>query len=236
MTCTTRFNPTCNGGLHLGHIYTLLVNERFARARGGRFLVRFDDVAVPNADPYRTADLDLIDRVRAEQRRDIEWLGIKVDDWYSDRDFQPVVEEVWREHNFVRPGYLIEPPARYVHMPSSWIAYPYQPWYTAMRSIIDGELGVTDLIRGEELAPDASLQCWFSDLFGYPRPRFYFLPRLQAGGGDVSKTVGGYKVAELRANGMTAEQVIWTLRNACLAVPHFDFDFDNLKPRPVLTL
>lgn len=234
MSVITRFNPTCNGGLHLGHISTLLVNERFAHARGGRFLVRFDDVAVPGADPYRTNDIDLIDRIREEQRRDIEWLGIPVDDWISDRDMMPVVESVWRDHNFVRPPYLIEHPAQYVHMPAGWLAYPYQPWYTSMRAVIDGELGTTNLIRGEEIAFDGGLQSWFMDLFGYPRPRFHYLPRLQGPGGDISKTAGGHKIADLRANGVTPERVHWMLREACLAIPHFEWDFENLKARPCL--
>ncbi len=234
MEVVTRFNPTCNGGLHLGHIYTLLINERYAHARGGRFIVRFDDTAVPNADPYRTSDVELIDRIRAEQKRDIEWLGIPVDEWVSDRDFLPTVERVWKEHGFVRPEYLIEYPAQYVHMPPSWSAFPYQPWYTSMRAVIDGELKVTNLIRGEEIAFDGALQSWFMHIFGYPRPRFHYLPRVQGAGGDISKTVGGYKVAEYRANGITADQVHWLLRRACLAIPHFEWDFENLKPRPSL--
>ena len=41
----TRFNPSTNGGLHLGHIYALLVNERFAHDRDGMFYVRFDDTS-----------------------------------------------------------------------------------------------------------------------------------------------------------------------------------------------
>ena len=30
----TRFNPSCNGPLHVGHIMTLLVNEQFAHQSG----------------------------------------------------------------------------------------------------------------------------------------------------------------------------------------------------------
>ena len=39
----TRWNPTINGALHVGHLYSMLVNERFAHEQGGKFCVRFDD-------------------------------------------------------------------------------------------------------------------------------------------------------------------------------------------------
>ena len=40
---TTRFNPTPNGALHLGHVYNILFNEQFAHNNGGKFYVRFED-------------------------------------------------------------------------------------------------------------------------------------------------------------------------------------------------
>jgi hypothetical protein len=40
---TTRFNPTLNGYLHLGHVMMCLVNRAEATEHGGKFLVRFDD-------------------------------------------------------------------------------------------------------------------------------------------------------------------------------------------------
>ena len=37
----TRFNPTANGPLHVGHIYSALINETLA-GPAGKFIVRID--------------------------------------------------------------------------------------------------------------------------------------------------------------------------------------------------
>lgn len=39
-----RFAPSPNGALHLGHAYSALLNHRRARAAGGAFLLRFEDI------------------------------------------------------------------------------------------------------------------------------------------------------------------------------------------------
>ena len=39
-----RFAPSPNGELHLGHAYSALVNHDFARASGGKFLLRHEDI------------------------------------------------------------------------------------------------------------------------------------------------------------------------------------------------
>ena len=43
MTVVTRFAPSPTGRLHVGNIRTALHNALFARAKGGRFLLRIDD-------------------------------------------------------------------------------------------------------------------------------------------------------------------------------------------------
>ena len=61
-----RFAPSPNGYLHLGHAYSALLNFDLARASGGRFLLRIEDI-----DPVRC-------RREFEQAiyRDLGWLGI----------------------------------------------------------------------------------------------------------------------------------------------------------------
>ena len=39
-----RFAPSPNGTLHLGHAYSALLNFDLARAGGGRFLLRIEDI------------------------------------------------------------------------------------------------------------------------------------------------------------------------------------------------
>ncbi|MGJ3629355.1 tRNA glutamyl-Q(34) synthetase GluQRS [Sphingomonas sp. MMS24-JH45] len=41
---TTRFAPSPTGRLHMGHAYSAILAHDFARARGGRFLLRIEDI------------------------------------------------------------------------------------------------------------------------------------------------------------------------------------------------
>jgi len=65
----TRFAPSPNGPLHLGHAYAALVAHDLARARGGRFLLRIEDI-----DGTRSR-AQLVPEILA----DMEWLGLEWD-------------------------------------------------------------------------------------------------------------------------------------------------------------
>jgi glutamyl-Q tRNA(Asp) synthetase len=61
-----RFAPSPNGYLHLGHALSALLNFDMARAAGGRFLLRIEDIDATRCRPeYETAIY-----------QDLEWLGI----------------------------------------------------------------------------------------------------------------------------------------------------------------
>ncbi len=56
---TCRFAPSPNGRLHLGHAFSALVNLAAARAVGGRFLVRIEDIDTARCRPeYEAGILD----------------------------------------------------------------------------------------------------------------------------------------------------------------------------------
>jgi len=65
MTCT-RFAPSPNGLLHLGHAYAAICAHDAARSAGGRFLLRIEDI-----DPARSR-LDLAAAIAA----DLAWLDL----------------------------------------------------------------------------------------------------------------------------------------------------------------
>ena len=69
MTFTTRFAPSPTGPLHLGHAYSALLAHDMARARGGRFLLRIDDLDQSRARPEWEAQI--LD--------DLTWLGLRWD-------------------------------------------------------------------------------------------------------------------------------------------------------------
>jgi glutamyl-Q tRNA(Asp) synthetase len=61
-----RFAPSPNGRLHVGHAYSALLNQDLARRRGGRLLVRIEDIDRTRCRPE--FDLALLD--------DLAWLGL----------------------------------------------------------------------------------------------------------------------------------------------------------------
>ncbi len=65
----TRFAPSPNGALHLGHAFSALCAHDFARAAGGEFLLRIEDIDGTRSRPEH------IDAILA----DMEWLGLAAD-------------------------------------------------------------------------------------------------------------------------------------------------------------
>ena len=69
MTFVTRFAPSPTGPLHLGHAYSAILAHDMARANGGRFLLRIEDIDRQRSKPQWEGQL--ID--------DLTWLGITWD-------------------------------------------------------------------------------------------------------------------------------------------------------------
>ena len=61
-----RFAPSPNGRLHLGHAYSALLNADLAARRGGRFLLRIEDIDVARCRPEYEAAI----------YADLAWLGL----------------------------------------------------------------------------------------------------------------------------------------------------------------
>jgi glutamyl-Q tRNA(Asp) synthetase len=63
----TRFAPSPNGPLHMGHALSAIIAHDLARAAGGRFLLRIEDIDGPRSRPG----------LAEEFRRDLAWLGLE---------------------------------------------------------------------------------------------------------------------------------------------------------------
>jgi glutamyl/glutaminyl-tRNA synthetase len=233
----TRLNPSVSGAIHIGHCYCALVNERLAHQNGGKFYVRFDDtsqgITIDMNDKERKRVPNIINNMKA----DIDWLGIKVDGWTVQSDFVSK-----RADNLARlREYLIDPyPHRMpisIRMGNEWIPYPYTPYQTAERVLMDKYLGVTHLIRGDDFFLEYSLYYYFCDEFNFPMPEYILLPRLlNCRGENISKTNGSYTIAELRSNGYTSDDVIKMIEDACLIWPPNGWSIYNLKRDPRLKI
>ena len=66
----TRFAPSPNGALHLGHAFSAILSYDLAVQTNGRFLLRIEDIDGARSRP------ELAD----EFRRDLEWLGLEWDE------------------------------------------------------------------------------------------------------------------------------------------------------------
>jgi len=69
MSIVTRFAPSPTGYLHLGHARAALTAERAARAAGGRFLLRLEDIDATRCRPHFAAAI----------KEDLRWLGLSWD-------------------------------------------------------------------------------------------------------------------------------------------------------------
>ena len=63
----TRFAPSPNGSLHLGHAYSAIRAHDIAAKRGGRFLLRIEDIDGERSLPEKAQEF----------RRDLAWLGLE---------------------------------------------------------------------------------------------------------------------------------------------------------------
>jgi glutamyl-Q tRNA(Asp) synthetase len=62
-----RFAPSPNGALHLGHAYSALLNAKLAGAKGGRLLLRIEDIDTTRCTPELEAGIF----------HDLSWLGMR---------------------------------------------------------------------------------------------------------------------------------------------------------------
>ena len=67
MSFVTRFAPSPTGPLHLGHAYSALLAHDMARAAGGRFLLRIEDIDAARSRPEWEAQI----------YHDLRWLGLR---------------------------------------------------------------------------------------------------------------------------------------------------------------
>lgn len=79
----TRFAPSPTGQLHLGHAFSALQSYDRARAAGGRFLLRIEDIDGTRSRPEHVADIV----------EDLRWLGI---DWDGSMMFQSARLDVYQ--------------------------------------------------------------------------------------------------------------------------------------------
>lgn len=92
----TRFAPSPTGPLHLGHAYSAMLAHDMARAAGGAFLLRIEDIDTTRSRPEW--EQGIVD--------DLKWLGITWDApplRQSERigAYQDALDQLWRDHGYL---------------------------------------------------------------------------------------------------------------------------------------
>jgi len=171
------------------------------------------------------------------QMEDIQWTDVGVDNYIKQSEQADEVQNLLVHYGYepmpeVPNGQHKLPPA--IRMGTTWIPFPYVIQQTVERVVMDYMLGITHVIRGDDFLTEYSLYCYFCQKFDLPTPEFVFLPRLSSARGDISKTNGGYKIADYRDDGYTPEQLKTKMREACLIYPNNGWELYNIKSNPMI--
>src|SRR6187431_2698846 len=89
----TRFAPSPNGPLHLGHAFSAIVAHDLAQARGGRFVLRIEDIDGARSRP------ELTDAFRAG----LEWDEVAAQSTRTERYATFASEVLYQTHRVVYP-------------------------------------------------------------------------------------------------------------------------------------
>lgn len=230
----TRFNPTVNGSLHLGHLYIILVNECEAHRSGGEFSLRFDD------DQFLWK---VMNQLPAEQYRkgmiqDLTDIGVKVDYHSSQEEMSEKTHKLLDELGYKKSG-VLHHALTHSYLPETKDGrfYPFVADYTAEKVVQDFIEGIDLLIRGEDLLTEFSLYNYFCSIWDLPTPRQVFLPKLKCDTGElsaVSKTIGNFKIRDWLNSGKSSNELIELLRKSCLVDPVGEWTIANIKKVPFL--
>jgi glutamyl/glutaminyl-tRNA synthetase len=230
MQYTTRFCPTINGFLHLGHAFACLINRAEAHRSGGRFGIRFDDT---QRAWLWTCGADNIKRYHDGMIEDLEWLGIKPDWWSSQSELMPRVEAFCKFLHYDLPpdtfGDYDPAEAAGVHH-----CYPPNKRLTIEHVVMDFLEGCNFVIRGNDLLPEDCLYDVIRREMQLPPVKRYYLDRLYFDGDEISKTLGKFKICDFRKAGMKAQDLISDLSGDCLKYDLGDWTIDNIQAKPTL--
>ena len=200
-----RFAPSPSGRMHLGNLWSALLAWLAARSRGGRMVLRLEDL-----DPDRCTQT-WCDQVM----RDLEWLGL---DWDNEPVYQsrrtdayrsdgvPVYdgrcrrlppEELARLARSRRPAWRVRVPEEVLSFRDllqggvsqdlsldcgDFILRRSDGVYAYQLAVVvdDGAMGVTQVVRGSDLLDSTPRQLWLQERLGLPHPEYGHVPLLLA--------------------------------------------------------
>jgi glutamyl-Q tRNA(Asp) synthetase len=178
-----RFAPTPSGPLHLGSLVAAVASFLDARSRGGKWLVRIEDIDTPRVVPGSADDI-----LRTLEHFGFEWDGPVL--------YQSTRIDAYREalEQLKRGGHAFPcsctrtttEPCRCTSG-SRWRVHFPGDDFTVLRAegifayhlavvVDDAYQGVTDVVRGADLLDSTPRQMHLQKLLGLPRPRYAHVP------------------------------------------------------------
>ncbi len=221
---TTRFCPSLNGSLHLGHLWMAYLNHRWAKQESGHFILRFDDLA----PIYAGEDTSRQSEFANEGQEILARAGVIADQvtWLSSHEHSEFPEHVGGQNFWLRPPSL-----------EGWDGTLCSPRLVAARVAADIAEGVTHVIRGEELTPELQLYEYLTFELGAAPRHLIFVPRLRVlVDGEIqtiSKTYGNLQLRDLYELDSPRS---WVERVAevCLFDPAAPISMENINPDPII--
>ncbi len=232
MIFNTRFNPTVNGYLHLGHLYNALINQGEARRSGGKFGIRWDD----DQRYWNWMHGANVGMFKAQMIEDLAWFGIKPDYFHSQDLMSGEIDRLLEEMDYTPAPQAFAPNRGAAEVIGQSVTYyPYVESITADKVLFDFIDGVTWCIRGIDLLTEDCLYRHFCEVFTIACPRLTYIPRLLFDGDEVSKTAGNFKLKDFRKAEVKPFEVVELLAYDCLKSPGAGWFVENIKPQPVLS-
>lgn len=185
-----RFAPSPTGPLHFGSLVAAVASYLEARAAGGEWLVRMEDLDTPRNVPGAADDI-----LRTLERFGFEWDGPVM--YQSDRIavYQAALDEL-RRKNAVYPCTCsrrdhdlcscrdgiresAKPQAWRVRGPQTaeiddYVVFRADGIFAYQLAVVadDAAQGITDVVRGADLLDSTPRQEYLQTLLGYPHPRY----------------------------------------------------------------
>ncbi len=221
-----RFAPSPTGNLHIGGSRTALFNWLYAKAKGGKFILRIEDTdAVRSRKEFLDEILD-----------SLSWLGFNWDELYYQsqrfdiyRDFANQLLKEGKAYTEktegkgeaiifkVMPGKvkvvdLIRGDIEFdtsVIKDQVLIKSDGTPTYNFACVIDDAQMNITHVIRGDDHISNTPKQVILYEALGLKMPEFAHLPLILAkAGGRLSKRKGATAISDYRKMGYLSEALV----------------------------
>jgi glutamyl-tRNA synthetase len=225
-----RFAPSPTGYLHIGGARTALFNWMYAKAQGGKFILRIEDT-----DKVRSKDEYL-----QEILESMKWLGLEWDEFYKQSDrfdiYQKYAQQLLDEGKAYKQANPEAPEsgeAIILKVSESKIIKIYDlirdeisidtkelkdqvlmksdgsPAYSFACVIDDALMEISCVIRGEDHISNTPKQILIYEALGFKPPKFAHLPLiLDDERARMSKRAGAVAVTDYRRQGFLPESVV----------------------------